>query len=60
MDRESALWRVSSYSGGGNNCVEIAPAASGWRVRDTKDRAGGALAVPAESWRVFLERVAAG
>ncbi|MDV6011236.1 DUF397 domain-containing protein [Haloechinothrix sp. LS1_15] len=48
-------WRTSSYSGNGAACVEV-----GWRrmdlalVRDSKDRAGGALAVDVPAWRAFL------
>ena len=40
-------WRKSTYSGGqGGNCVEVA-AAGTVHVRDTTDRDGVALAVPA-------------
>jgi hypothetical protein len=50
------VWRKSSYSGDQTNCVEIA-LGSVVGVRDTKDRAGGVLTVPAGSWSVFLRQV---
>ncbi|HLI36888.1 MAG TPA: DUF397 domain-containing protein, partial [Streptosporangiaceae bacterium] len=33
-------WRVSTYTGGNGNCVEVAAVACAVVVRDTKDRAG--------------------
>jgi len=50
-------WRTSSYSQGGTACVEVAPAPDGVLVRDTKDRDGPALSVPAAVWRAFLTTV---
>lgn len=43
LDRE---WRKASFSGAGNDCVELAvtPAVTG--IRDTKNRALGALVLP--------------
>ena len=46
-------WRVATYTGGNGNCVEVADAASVVMVRDTKDREGGTLSVPADAWRAF-------
>jgi len=47
-------WRKSTYSdGNGGDCVE---AASGKRVilvRDTADRDGATLIVPADAWQAF-------
>ncbi|MCO1580878.1 DUF397 domain-containing protein [Crossiella sp. SN42] len=51
---ESLSWRVSSYSGGGNNCVEVALPAAVAAVRDTKNRAGGALVFSRAQWHGFL------
>jgi hypothetical protein len=48
-------WRVSTYTGGQGNCVEVADAAHVVMVRDTKDRDGGALAFTAEAWRAFTD-----
>ncbi len=50
-------WRASSYSGAnGGNCVEVA-SAEGVAVRDTKDRDGVTLTVPAEAWQAFLGKL---
>lgn len=54
-------WRKSSYSGSGNNCVEVArPAAGVVAVRDTKDRQGMTLAFGPEQWHRFAAGVKAG
>jgi hypothetical protein len=46
-------WRKSTYSGAnGGDCVEVA-SAGGVMVRDTRDRDGAVLAVPAEAWQKF-------
>lgn len=46
-------WRKSSYSSGeGGNCVEVATA-DAVLVRDTTDRAGCTVTVPASAWRAF-------
>ena len=60
MEGISADWRKSTYSGGnGASCVEVGTAACGVAVRDTTDRAGAVLAVPAGAWRVLLAEVRA-
>jgi hypothetical protein len=52
MERDSANWRKSTYSGGnGGDCVEVGTAGTGVVVRDTADRAGAVLAVSAGAWR---------
>jgi hypothetical protein len=44
-------WRKSSYSGSnGGDCVEVA---DGVMIRDTKDRDGVALSIPAGAWEKF-------
>jgi hypothetical protein len=52
---EIATWRKASYSGNnGGACVEAGVAARGHvLVRDTTNRDGAVLAVPAESWERF-------
>jgi hypothetical protein len=46
-------WRKSSYSGSnGGQCVEVA-SAEGVMVRDTTNRDGVTLSVPAGAWRTF-------
>jgi len=50
-----ADWRKSSYSGQDGNCVEVARDQStrNVMVRDTQDRGGFTLQVPAAEWRRF-------
>jgi hypothetical protein len=52
-------WRKSTYSSNGS-CVEVRQVDSAVEVRDTKDRSGPVLSIPAESWRDFVEAVRAG
>jgi hypothetical protein len=48
-------WRKSTYSdANGGNCIETANAGSAVMIRDTTDRGGFALSVPADAWTVFL------
>ncbi|WP_431034888.1 DUF397 domain-containing protein [Streptomyces sp. P6-2-1] len=48
-------WRKSTYSGADNGCVEYAATPTGFAaVRDTKDRARGALLFSGASWARFL------
>jgi hypothetical protein len=47
-------WRKSSYSGGGGGqCVEVASAEIVVKIRDTENRGGVTLSVPAETWKAF-------
>ena len=47
-------WRKSTYSdANGGNCVEVA-LADAVLVRDTTDRGGVTLSVPAAAWLAFL------
>jgi hypothetical protein len=47
-------WRKASYSGnGGNNCVEVGQGGDAVAVRDTQDRDGATLSVPAAAWATF-------
>ncbi|MFE5853620.1 DUF397 domain-containing protein [Streptomyces sp. NPDC056500] len=48
-------WFKSSYSGGtGNSCVEVASLADQVGIRDSKDRNGFAIVVPATTWSTFV------
>lgn len=47
------VWRKASRSTNTDNCVEVALGAT-VGVRDTKDRAGGELAVGDTAWRAML------
>ena len=50
-------WRKSSYSGGMNNqCVEVATS-DAVLIRDTTDRAGVTLTVPASAWSTFTRAI---
>ncbi|MCA1707709.1 MAG: DUF397 domain-containing protein [Actinobacteria bacterium] len=50
------VWQTSSYSGTNGNCVEVAPTPNHVLIRDSKDRHGPALAVPA-AWQAFLRTI---
>jgi Domain of unknown function (DUF397) len=50
-------WFKSSYSQeNGNNCVEVAnlPTTNHVGIRDSKDKTGPTLTVPAASWAAFI------
>jgi hypothetical protein len=50
-----SAWFTSSYSsGGGGECVEVAAAANGIHVRDSKDRSGPVLTVTSQAWAGFI------
>lgn len=46
-------WRKSSYSGGDNNCVEVAAGSAAISVRDTKRPHGEALRFSPAAWHAF-------
>lgn len=55
---EQALWRKSSHSGSGDQCVEVAALSTGHRaVRDSKNVTGPVLLFGPDEWRVFLDSV---
>ncbi|MEW2439866.1 DUF397 domain-containing protein [Streptomyces caniferus] len=48
-------WRKSSYSGSsGDDCVEVAACPTTVHIRDSKDKGGPQLAVPAPAWADFV------
>lgn len=49
-------WRKSSRSQPSENCVEVATGEL-VGIRDTKDRAGGQLAVTGSQWSAFIAAV---
>ena len=53
-------WRKSTYSGSGNNCVEVAAGGPGIAVRDSKAPGGPKLVFTPEEWRAFVAGVKAG
>lgn len=52
-----AVWRKSSRSGNGDNCVEIAVKGDLVAVRDSKNPDGVMLIFPARTWQSFLTRI---
>jgi hypothetical protein len=51
-------WRKSSYSGSnGGSCVETASGSGVILVRDTTDRDGLTLSVPANAWQRFTDSI---
>lgn len=56
---DSATWRKSSFSGGnGGGCVETGVADAGRvLVRDTTNRAGRTLSIPAAAWQAFVDGI---
>ncbi|MGH3717562.1 MAG: DUF397 domain-containing protein [Pseudonocardiaceae bacterium] len=53
VDLSGACWRKSSRSGAVSNCVEFAFAGPVVALRDSKNPAGTALAVPPPAWTAF-------
>lgn len=54
-DRALIAWRKSTYSGStGGDCVEVGGAADSVLVRDTKNRDGATMDIPAAAWRSFV------
>lgn len=57
MESMNSTWRKSSYSSAnGGACVEVATT-DAVLVRDTTDRGGFTLSVPAAAWKAFLTTV---
>jgi hypothetical protein len=52
---DNTTWRTASYSGNSGNCVEVADAIRAVLVRDTKDRGGAFLSIPADAWQAFAD-----
>jgi hypothetical protein len=57
MDKDNGNWRKASYSNGSGDCVEVGNPAGSVTVRDTKNRGGAALSVPAEAWHAFTDKL---
>lgn len=62
MDEQAgARWFKSTWSGEGDNCVEVAFLASGRvGIRDSKNPAGGALVVSPSAFTGFIAAAASG
>jgi len=54
-------WVTSSYSGGGNNCVQAAVLGGGrFAVRDSKHLTGPAIVMGSGAWDAFVTGIKAG
>jgi hypothetical protein len=49
-------WRKATYSAENGNCVEVA-SDEAVMIRDTRDRDGVTLTIPARAWRAFTGQV---
>jgi hypothetical protein len=58
MEDTDMNWRKATYSNGGADaCVETASGDGVVLVRDTTDRDGATLSVPASAWRAFARDI---
>jgi hypothetical protein len=55
----AAGWRKASHSNSTGSCVEIGKSATSVLVRDTTNRSGATLAIPAAAWLSLLAAVRA-
>ncbi|WP_245788486.1 DUF397 domain-containing protein [Amycolatopsis marina] len=56
---EDLIWRRSSHSGGGNDCVEVAFHEGRAALRDSKDPRSGMLVTGRSGWLAMLAVVRA-
>ena len=54
MTTERPDWHTSSYSAGGQNCVEVREHGQGADVRDSQYRDGTQLTFTPQEWTVFV------
>ncbi|WP_037682625.1 DUF397 domain-containing protein [Streptomyces griseus] len=60
VDLARARWRKSSYSGGANDCLEVAVLGKHAAVRDSKDISRGPLLFPRTAMRALVGGIASG
>ncbi|GAA1346953.1 DUF397 domain-containing protein [Saccharothrix algeriensis] len=53
-DFSAATFKTSSHTQDNGTCVEVAVVAGFYAVRDTKNRGGGQVSVPARAFEAFL------
>lgn len=59
-DLARARWQKSSYSGGANDCLEVAELGERAAVRDSKDISRGPLLFPKAAMRALVGGIASG
>ncbi|MFG2465025.1 DUF397 domain-containing protein [Streptomyces canus] len=60
VDLTHARWRKSSYSGGANDCVEVAELGEHAAVRDSKDISRGPLRFSTAAMRALVSGIVNG
>ncbi|WP_329235056.1 DUF397 domain-containing protein [Streptomyces canus] len=60
VDLKDARWRKSSYSGGANDCVEVAELREAVALRDSKDIDRRPLLFSKAAMRALVNEIAAG
>ncbi|GAB2328385.1 DUF397 domain-containing protein [Streptomyces griseoincarnatus] len=60
VDLAHARWRKSSYSGGANDCVEVAALGDHAAVRDSKDISRGPLLFSKAAMRALVSGITRG
>jgi hypothetical protein len=55
-----AMWHKSTYSGAGNQCVEVAGTPSGVVLRDSRNPEGVRLAVSRRAWAALVAGIRTG
>ncbi|MHA7956278.1 DUF397 domain-containing protein [Streptomyces sp. L500] len=61
IDLTRAIWRKSTHSGNGTDCVEVADQFPGAvPVRDSKRPNGPVIVVPATAWSAFVDQIHSG
>ncbi|MFF4786121.1 DUF397 domain-containing protein [Streptomyces griseorubiginosus] len=60
VDLAQARWRKSSYSGGANDCVEVAEMGGHAAVRDSKNISRGPLLFSKAAMRALVSGIASG
>ncbi|WFE37250.1 DUF397 domain-containing protein [Micromonospora sp. WMMD998] len=54
------IWKKSTRSNGGGNCVEVATPPRVVMVRDSKDRQGPTLSFTSPGWTSFVQALKSG
>ncbi|MEU8394921.1 DUF397 domain-containing protein [Nonomuraea sp. NPDC048892] len=54
MNVSNLAWRISTFSGNGQSCVEVAPAAESVLVRHSKNPAAGLLSYSYPEWNTLI------